>query len=415
VSAASSDPRYAVVQLGARMHYAVPRILHRRGWLERLFTDAYASSIGYSLLADLAGLLPFAAVKRFAGRRIEGVAPARIHPFTTFGIRYSLRNRAARTRDEQLRTYLWANTEFGSKVVQAGFGQANSLYAFNTSALEVLTAARQHGLKTVLEQTIAPFGLERQLLADEREKYPAWESPDARVSDSERAFEARERAEWELSDQIVCGSQFVMDALCRAGVPASRCAVIPYGITIEDFNAPARVPGTDPLRALTVGTLGLRKGTPYILGAARALQGLVRFRLVGLAPLPPALLADLTSVADVAGPVPRSQMRQEFARADVFVLPSVCEGSATATYEALAAGLPVVCTPNAGSMVRDGIDGYVVPPGDLEALVGRLDQLASNPSLRSEMSRNARIRAEELSLSAYSTRLLTLLGSVTAA
>lgn len=415
MSVPCSQPRYAVAQLGARMHYAVPRILHRRGWLERLYTDVYASNIGYSVLADLASLLPSASAKRFAGRRIEGVPSAYIHAFATFGLRYSLRNRTSRTRDEQLRTYLWANTAFGSKVVEAGFSHANAVYAFNTSALEVLTAARRRGLKTVLEQTIAPFGVERQLLAREREKHPAWESPSNVVHDSERAFEARERAEWDLSDRILCGSEFVMDALCTAGVPQSRCAVVPYGIAIEDFEAPARVPNAGTLRALTVGTLGLRKGTPYLLDAARRLQGRVRFRLVGLASLSPTLMADLVAMTDVAGPVPRTRMRDEFARADVFVLPSICEGSATATYEALAAGLPVVCTPNTGSMVRDGVDGYLVPPGDIEALVGRLEQLASNPSLRSEMSENARARAEALSLSAYSARLLTQLGPAAAA
>ena len=177
MSVPSSHPRYAVAQLGARMHYAVPKILHRRGWLERFYTDVYAAGLGYSVVADLARLVPSAAAKRFAGRRIDGVDSAYIRSFPAFGLRYSLRNRAAQTRDEQLRTYLWANTEFGSKVVKKGFAGATAVYAFNTSALEVLTAARQLGLETVLEQTIAPFGYERQLMRREREKYPTWESP----------------------------------------------------------------------------------------------------------------------------------------------------------------------------------------------------------------------------------------------
>src|SRR5262249_11308352 len=103
-----------------------------------------------------------------------------------------------------------------------------------------------------------------------------------------------------------------------------------------------------------------------------------------------------------------SQMALPYAWADVFLLPSVCEGSATVTYEALAAGLPVVCTPNTGSVVRDGVDGFIVPVGDVDAIVERLERLA-DPSLRAEFSVRARGRAAEFTLDAYRRRLLAAL------
>ena len=52
------------------------------------------------------------------------------------------------------------------------------------------------------------------------------------------------------------------------------------------------------------------------------------------------------------------------AAADVFAFPSLFEGSAVVTYEALACGLPSVVTPESGSVARDGVDGFVVPSGD---------------------------------------------------
>ena len=67
------------------------------------------------------------------------------------------------------------------------------------------------------------------------------------------------------------------------------------------------------------------------------------------------------------------------AAADVFVFPSLFEGSAVVTYEALACGLPSVVTPNAGSVVRDGLEGFVVPPRDVEALAARMEQLGDDP------------------------------------
>jgi glycosyltransferase involved in cell wall biosynthesis len=94
--------------------------------------------------------------------------------------------------------------------------------------------------------------------------------------------------------------------------------------------------------------------------------------------------------------------------ADVFLLPSICEGSALAIHEALAAGLPVVTTPNSGSVVRDGVDGYVVPVRDVDAIVDRLTRLI-DPVLRAEMGRNARARAAEFNKAIYTDRLAKIL------
>ncbi len=82
------------------------------------------------------------------------------------------------------------------------------------------------------------------------------------------------------------------------------------------------------------------------------------------------------------------------ARADVFVFPSLFEGSAVVTYEALACGLPSIVTPSAGSVVRDGIEGFVVPPGEVEPLAIAMERLGSEPDLRRELSRDARAGAE---------------------
>jgi glycosyltransferase involved in cell wall biosynthesis len=63
------------------------------------------------------------------------------------------------------------------------------------------------------------------------------------------------------------------------------------------------------------------------------------------------------------------------------------------TYEALACGLPCVVTPAAGSVVREGIEGFVVESRDVELLAHRMEQLGSAPELRARMSAAARCRA----------------------
>jgi glycosyltransferase involved in cell wall biosynthesis len=106
------------------------------------------------------------------------------------------------------------------------------------------------------------------------------------------------------------------------------------------------------------------------------------------------------------GQVPRELVRSEFAQADIFVLPTLAEGCAIVHLEALACGLPVVTTPNCGSQVRDGQEGFIVPIRNASALAERLEQLISDRTLRARMSLNASQRARELSWNHFGKRLM---------
>ncbi len=156
---------------------------------------------------------------------------------------------------------------------------------------------------------------------------------------------------------------------------------------------------------LTVGTVCLRKGLPYVAQVAEALRGGMTFRVVGPCRLLDAGLQKLRPVVELAGAVPRSEVQAHFEWADVFLFPSLCEGTATVCYEALAAGLPVICTPNAGSVVRDGIEGFLVPIRDTPAIVDRLRKLDGDRPLLARMSEAALARREYFSMSTYAARL----------
>ena len=79
-----------------------------------------------------------------------------------------------------------------------------------------------------------------------------------------------------------------------------------------------------------------------------------------LGPLNPYL-----DIIELLGRVSHADMPARMASADVFAFPSLFEGSAVVTYEALACGLPSIVTPSAGSVVRDGIEGFLVPTSSI--------------------------------------------------
>jgi glycosyltransferase involved in cell wall biosynthesis len=258
-----------------------------------------------------------------------------------------------------------------------------------------------------MEQTSGPVGIEDTLLQAEQADHPAWESP--RRDDSHRDdFQERERMEWEAADSIVCGSEFVRDGIRASGGPVERCCVVPYG-TRPTVAAPRRGFDRGPLRVLTVGAVGLQKGAPYVLAAARSLKGRAEFRMVGRIGVTGYARALLSRHVTLLGAVPRPEIQSHYAWADVFLFPSICEGSAAVCYEALAAGLPVITTPNAGSVVRGGIDGFIVPIRDSYGISEKLELFIKNRDLLAWMSANAVERSREFTVEKYGGRLLAAL------
>ena len=407
-----------VAQLGARMHYAVPRIFAEAGRLERFFTDICAVKGWPKLLRLIPSGLRSTGVRRLLERVPFGVPPNRIAAFNGFGREYARRRMLAATPTEQTAAHLWAGREFARRVIREGLGRATLVYCFNSAGLEILHKAKEEGQRAVTEQTIAPKTIERDLMEQERERFPGWEpfaGPDGLADE----FAQREQAEWQSADLIVCGSEFVRDGIAHCGGPLEKCVVVPYGVEAPEARrsksglrarrAKDGNPSPRPLRVLTVGAVGLRKGTPYVLEAAQQLQGRAQFRMVGSLGVTREAESRLREHVELAGSVPRSEVAAHFEWADVFLLPSLCEGSATATYEALAWGLPVVCTPNTGSVVRDGLDGFLVPARDVDGIVDRLIRLGGQPDLLQSMSRQALERSTDYTPGAYGGRLLAAL------
>ncbi len=399
--------RFVVGQLGARMHYAVPRLLHARGLLERLYTDICAAHGLARLLREVpADRLP-APLRRLAGRVPHGIDADRITCFEATGVFGVLGRMRARTATEHTAAELRSGARFSRLVAARGFGAGTDYYGFSGESLEALAAARERGLSVTVEQIIAPRRILDRLMETEEDRFGDWIKPEPNAAAT--AFAEREKAEWAVSDRILCGSQFVRDGVIAEGGDPARCIVVPYGVAAGNGRPRRRRDG--PLRVLTAGALGLRKGTPHLLAAAEALRGRAVFRMVGPAPgLTPAALERIRETVDWPGPVPRAEMAAEFAAADVFLLPSLCEGSATVVYEALAAGLPVICTPNTGSVVTHGEDGFIVPIRDAEAIAAAIERLAADPELLEAMSEAALRKAAEHDLAAYGRRLAEALG-----
>jgi glycosyltransferase involved in cell wall biosynthesis len=394
---------FIVAQLGARRHYAIPRILHEAGLLEHFYTDICAVKGWQKMLKHVPRFMLPDVFKRLSDRVPYDIPEEKITEFKYFGLKYSLQLNSKKISENGTEIYKWAGEEFCNRILKSGLKNANGVYTFNSAGLELLRDAKTRGLKTIMEQTTPAHHASRELFNNVLEQYPSWGTD--YQNNTLNYLEERQIEEWKLADVILCGSEYVKESIRKCGGPAEKCIVVPYGVDLR-FSLRPRKNIHSPVRILTVGAVGIGKGSPFVMEAAKQLQGRPEFRMVGPVNVSDQARKELEKYVQITGPIPRSEIINQYKWADIFLLPSLREGSATVVYEALSAGLPVICTFETGSVIRDGIEGFIVPAGNYEQIIEKIECIISDNSLYAAMSENAHNRSKQFTLEQYGKRLL---------
>jgi glycosyltransferase involved in cell wall biosynthesis len=211
--------------------------------------------------------------------------------------------------------------------------------------------------------------------------------------------------EYKRADLLLVLSETAAETFRIRGFPEEKLFYLPRGVDVERFK-----PGLRPakFRAVFAGALIRRKGIQHVLEAWHRLN------------LPDAELWLIGFVHEEAKPYLKEFWRDSirvvgFARdpenylnqATAHVFPSQWEGSAKVTYEAAACALPQITTREAGDVVRDGIEGMIVKPGDVDAIATALEHLYRHPEIVQQMGTAARRRVvENFTWDHFRTRLL---------
>ena len=199
--------------------------------------------------------------------------------------------------------------------------------------------------------------------------------------------------EYKLADLLLVLSQKAANTFRVRGLPEEKLFYLPRGVDVERFR-----PGKRPrkFRAVFAGALIRRKGIQHVLEAWHRLNlSDAELWLVGFVheEAKPYLKEFWRDNIRVVGFV--RDPENYLSESTVHVFPSQWEGSAKVTYEAAACALPQITTREAGDVVRNGIEGMIVKPGDVNAIAAAVEHLYGHPEIVEQMGAAARRRVVE--------------------
>lgn len=269
----------------------------------------------------------------------------------------------------------------------------DAVYCFPDISLRTLRRIKQRGRVIFLEMLNCIPSKTRRILEPEYHRLAAQPA-----NPFDRWSIEPPRAAAELADFIFCPSPEVAQSLVETGVPAGKLIAATFGWSPARFPAAvARREAVEEVTVLFAGDICVRKGAHLLL---RMWQGAgIKGRLILCGTIEPAIAKAVPQLLRQPGVVHvpyQSDIGPMYTAADIFAFPSLEEGGPLVTYEAMAHGLPVLASPMAaGAVVRNAVDGLVIPPHDTEAWIAALRMLAGSADLRARYGTAGKIRADE--------------------
>jgi glycosyltransferase involved in cell wall biosynthesis len=289
----------------------------------------------------------------------------------------------------------------------------HGIYAYEDGAERQFEAARQLGVRRIYDLPIAYWETAQNLLREEARRYPEWEPTLGGTRDSDEKL-ARKTRELDLAETVICPSTFVLESLPEAARSSKKCVVAPFG-SPPVTDRPNKFDKTsEKVRFLFAGALTQRKGLADLFAAMKmAKSHQAELVVMGSPILPIQFYRNEFADFIYEPPRPHAAVLRLMHSCDVLVLPSLVEGRALVQQEAMACGLPLIATRNAGGedLIIEGRTGFLVPAGQPAAIAEKIEWFIENRDKLPRMSAASRAKAAELTWPAYGELILHAIGA----
>jgi len=287
-------------------------------------------------------------------------------------------------------------------------------WGFQGSCRDSLITANNMGKQSICEMTIAHLPFAKKLLHEEALLHPDW-ADSIDFANFPADYEERLIQEPQIAKKVIAISSFLKSTLVQEGIPADKVTVIPLGFDAGaiPFNPETLSIAKRPLRLLYAGRITQRKGMKYLLEAVKQFsKAEVELHVIGNIYGSGEAFNKYRELYNYKKGISQAALFKQYGEYDALVFPSVLEGFGLVTVEAMGAGLPVITTPNtnAAEVLQDGINGYLVPIRNTEAIVNAIAALrAMDNNHFQQMRLAARETALRYSWDVYKKRLASFL------
>ena len=259
------------------------------------------------------------------------------------------------------------------------------------SGLHTLKKAKKFGAITIGERGSSHILYQNKILKEEYEKFGVKIKPFMLPHPNIIEDELKS---YEEVDYISVPSSFVRRTFLEYGISENKIIQVPYGVELTSFKQLSKE--DDVFRVIFCGGMSLRKGVHYLLQAFSELN------------LPNSELLLIGSITDEIrtffkkyegkfrriGHIPQNELYKYYSQGSVFVMPSIEEGLSMVQLQAMACGLPLICTTNTGGedIIEEGRSGFIIPIRNIEKLKEKLLYLYENPEICRQMGQSAKER-----------------------
>jgi glycosyltransferase involved in cell wall biosynthesis len=388
-------PSAVIVFAGPRDRYQSALALQENHALEALVTEAYFSD--------------FWAKTGLCGKNFHRFANVRHHPEipATKAVRsyrafaHSLQARFDRRKDSP--HFAAADRLLSEKAGQFALARGAPLIAYSYYADAAFRMMEGSGLPRVLFQVHPNGKYLRELFQQEIEKIPEAKASLMEETEMSPLF-AHNDETFAQADAVICASSFTRHSLNAAGSKAPA-HVVGYGVDLELFTARSEAPVAKPLTIGFVGALSQRKGARYLLAALASLpKGAAKLIIYTRAAVDRELIRGFEGVdVEIRGGLSDAALAADLKQCDLVALPSIAEGFGLVILEAMACGVPVLCTTSTGGadFIAHRQNGLLVEPGSAEAIQLELDWALTHRDELFQIGQAARQEAQRHSWTAY--------------
>ncbi len=229
----------------------------------------------------------------------------------------------------------------------------------------------------------------------------------------------KEIKEYTMADYICVPSEFVKRTFINKGFNEERIIKIPYGVDLKNFYKFKDKIIKKTFRIICVGTVSIRKGALYLLKAFEELN-LYNSELLMIGNIDDDIYPLIKKYyknknINFIKPIKQNKLINFYNSSDLFISCSIEEGLSMVQAQAMACGLPVVCTTNTGGdeIIDQNKSGYILPIRNIDILKEKINYFYNNPEIRIVMGKNALEKANNfLSWENYGKKMIKFYNTI---